>query len=56
MLFRSVGAEVLGQVGKLGVIREGAEADLLILKSNPLESLQALRQRLALYMNGKKVK
>lgn len=51
-----VGAEVLGQVGKLGVIREGAEADLLILKSNPLESLQALRQRLALYMNGKKVK
>ena len=51
-----VGAEVLGQVGKLGVIREGAEADLIVLKSNPLESLQALRQRLALYMNGKKVK
>ena len=50
-----VGAEVLGQVGKLGVIREGAEADLIVLKSNPLESLQALRQRLALYMNGKKV-
>lgn len=51
-----VGAEVLGQVGKLGVIREGAEADMIVLKSNPLESLQALRQRLALYMNGKKVK
>ena len=51
-----VGAEVLGQVGKLGVISEGAEADLIVLKSNPLESLQALRQRLALYMNGKKVK
>ena len=51
-----VGAEVLGQVGKLGVIREGAEADLIVLKSNPLESLQALRQQLALYMNGKKVK
>ena len=51
-----VGAEVLGQVDKLGVIREGAEADLIVLKSNPLESLQALRQQLALYMNGKKVK
>lgn len=51
-----VGAEILGQVGKLGVIREGAEADLIVLKSNPLESLQALRQQLALYMNGKKVK
>ena len=51
-----VGAEVLGQVGKLGVIREGAEADLIVLKSNPLESLQALRQQLALYMNGEKVK
>ena len=51
-----VGAEVLGQIDKLGVIREGAEADLIVLKSNPLESLQALRQQLALYMNGKKVK
>ena len=51
-----VGAEVLGQVGKLGVIREGAEADLIVLKSNPLESLQALRQQLALYMNEEKVK
>lgn len=51
-----VGAEVVGQEGKLGVIREGAEADLLILKSNPLESLVALQKREALYINGKEVK
>lgn len=51
-----VGAEVIGQEGKLGIIREGAEADLLVLKSNPLESLAALQQREALYIDGKEVK
>ena len=51
-----VGAEVIGQEGNLGVIREGAEADLLILRSNPLESLAALQQREALYIDGKEVK
>lgn len=51
-----VGAEVVGQAGKLGVIREGAEADLLLLKSNPLESLTALQERKALYIDGKEVK
>ena len=51
-----VGAEVVGKEGKLGVIREGAEADLLVLKSNPLESLNALQDRKALYINGIEVK
>ena len=51
-----VGAEIIGQTGKLGVIREGAEADLLVLKDNPLESLKALRQRIALYIDGKEIK
>ena len=50
------GAEVIGQVGSVGVIREGADADLLVLKTNPLESLKALRQRVALYLNGKEIK
>ena len=52
----TVGAEVIGQVGSVGVIREGADADLLVLKTNPLESLKALRQRVALYLNGKEIK
>lgn len=38
------------------MIREGAEADLLVLKSNPLESLNALQDRKALYINGIEVK
>lgn len=50
------GAEVIGQEGRLGVIREGAEADLLVLTSNPLESLDALWQQQALYIDGKEVK
>lgn len=51
-----VGAKVLGMEGKVGVIRKGAEADLLLLSSNPLESLTALRKQEALYIDGKKVK
>lgn len=38
------GAEILGKKGTLGEIREGAEADILLLNSNPLESLKALRE------------
>ena len=51
----SVGAKVVGQEGKIGVIHEGAEADFLILNSNPLESLDALQQKKLLYIDGKKV-
>lgn len=51
----SVGAKVVGQEGKIGVIHEGAEADFLILDSNPLESLDALQQKKLLYIDGKKV-
>lgn len=50
-----VGAEVVGQTGHIGIIREGAEADLLVLPENPLESLDALRKRDALYIDGKLV-
>lgn len=49
----TVGAKVLGMEGKIGVIREGAEADLLLLSSNPLQSLAALREQEALYIDGK---
>jgi imidazolonepropionase-like amidohydrolase len=37
-----IGAEVLHQTGKLGVIRPGAIADLLIVDGNPLEDIGVL--------------
>lgn len=37
-----IGAEILNMEGKLGVVAEGAIADLLILKENPLENIGVL--------------
>jgi imidazolonepropionase-like amidohydrolase len=37
-----VNAELMGQTGKLGCIREGAIADLLVLDGNPLEDMSVL--------------
>jgi imidazolonepropionase-like amidohydrolase len=37
-----VGAEVLNQTGKLGVVRPGAIADLLVVDGNPLEDIGVL--------------
>lgn len=37
-----VNAELLGQSGRLGVIREGAVADLLVVDGNPLEDISVL--------------
>lgn len=52
----TVGAEILHEVGRLGVVREGAEADLLVLRKNPLENLTALKEQEALFMDGERVK
>jgi imidazolonepropionase-like amidohydrolase len=38
----SVNAELIGQVGKLGCIRKGAAADLLVIDGNPLEKISLL--------------
>ena len=38
----AVNAELMGQTGKLGCIREGAYADLLVLDGNPLEDMSVL--------------
>lgn len=38
----SVNAELLGQTGKLGCIREGAVADLLVVDGNPLADISLL--------------
>jgi len=48
-----VNAELLGQSGKLGCVREGAVADLLLLDGNPLEDMSVLGSggdRIALIM------
>lgn len=37
-----VNAELLGQSGRLGCVREGALADLLVLDGNPLEDISVL--------------
>lgn len=38
----TVNAELLGQSGRLGAIREGAAADLLLVDGNPLEDVSVL--------------
>jgi len=38
----AVNAELLGQTGKLGGIREGAAADILVVDGNPLEDISLL--------------
>jgi imidazolonepropionase-like amidohydrolase len=38
----AVNAELLGQSGRLGAIREGAAADLLVVDGNPLEDISVL--------------
>lgn len=38
----AVNAELLGQTGKLGCIREGAIADILVTDGNPLDDISAL--------------
>ena len=38
----SVGGDLMGHAGELGVIREGALADLLLVDRNPLEDLSVL--------------
>lgn len=37
-----VGADLLGRTGELGVVAQGAAADLLVLRSNPLEDAGVL--------------
>jgi imidazolonepropionase-like amidohydrolase len=38
----AVNAELMGQAGRLGCIREGATADLLVVDGNPLEDISLL--------------
>ena len=46
------GAETLGMEEKLGTIREGAVADLLVLDSDPFEHISALADVRMTYVGG----
>jgi imidazolonepropionase-like amidohydrolase len=52
-----VNAELLGQSGRLGCIREGAIADLLVVDGNPLQDISVLgdggRRIVAIMKDGK---
>jgi imidazolonepropionase-like amidohydrolase len=51
----AVNAEILGQDGRLGCIREGAFADILVVDGDPLTDITVLTghgERLAVIMNG----
>lgn len=47
------GAEIIGQAGKLGVIAEGAEADIIVLPGNPVEDLDVLNSVEATIVDGR---
>lgn len=46
-------AEALGLAGELGVIREGALADLVVLEGDPLDDIRNLRRVRAVLWNGR---
>jgi imidazolonepropionase-like amidohydrolase len=46
----SVNAELMGQAGRLGCIRKGAAADLLVIEGNPLEKIALLAEHESIAM------
>lgn len=48
-------AEQLGQTGILGVIAVGAQADLVVLKDNPLEKIATVEAPVAVFKAGRRI-
>ena len=46
-------AEYLGQSADIGTVKVGMEADLLLLRSNPLQDIRATRDIRAVIYNGR---
>jgi imidazolonepropionase-like amidohydrolase len=44
------GGEIMGRPGELGVVREGALADLLLVDGDPLADIAILQDRAAIRM------
>ena len=54
----TIGAKIVRQVGKLGTLKAGAHADLLLINGNPLKDLGVLQEQgkhLAVIMKGGKL-
>jgi imidazolonepropionase-like amidohydrolase len=57
-IFKSVtirNAELLGIQNRIGAIKEGMQADLLLLNDNPLEDIQAYNSSETIFINGQAV-
>ena len=48
-------AGILGMEDRLGYIREGYQADLVLLDGNPLENIDALQHVHSVFVRGKRV-
>ena len=48
----SVSASLLGLGDRIGAIKEGYEADLILVESNPLQNIRALADVLVVISNG----
>lgn len=51
----SLGAEVLGISGRVGTLEEGKQADILVVRNDPLESLMNLKEVVYVMKRGKRV-
>lgn len=51
----SLGAEVLGISDRVGTLEEGKQADILVVRNNPLESLLNLKEVVCVMKRGKQV-
>ena len=49
-------ARQLGQAGRFGVIEAGADADLVVLKDNPLEQINTVENPIAVFKIGVQVR
>ncbi|MET8979414.1 amidohydrolase family protein [Streptomyces sp. NPDC004539] len=52
----SVAAEAVGRSGRKGVLRAGADADVLVLGDSPLADMSAVTDILAVYRAGRRVR
>lgn len=52
----TLAAEYLGQSDNIGRIAVGMEADLLLLRANPLENIRATRDIAAVILNGRRIR
>ena len=55
-VLRSATSEAVGRGGRKGVLRPGADADLLVLGSSPIDDIAAVTDIRAVYRTGHRVR